>query len=1266
MRFISNGPALPHPLLAAADAGDVVFVCGAGVSLARAGLPTFQGLLDSVVGHLRPAPDGLAAQALAAEAQLRLADPPIELPPGFSGIATPDRVFGLLEEEFGREVVERTVANILTPAEDADLSAHRTVLRLACGSYGMPRLVTTNFDRLFEMADPNLPVHLPPELDPGARGIVKLHGSVDAMSDGPDGDGFVLSGAAFGGAYVADGWAARTMRALLERHTVVFLGYAADDPPMQYLLEGLKRIGAPTARAYAFQPGVDAARRWAARGVTAIPYATENDHAALWDTLDAWADRVADAPTWRRTTVDMARRGPRDLAPHERGQVADLMSTTEGAKVFANAEDPPPAEWICVLDRCIRYGAPGGEAPHRYSQEESDLDPFSLYGLDDDPVINVDTTNPGLPSRDIPQDAWDGLSWTDEDHAEMRARSEAGVPSAHGHGVIAEEQAVPPRVEALEAWFAGVADEPAAIWWWARRGAPRRSFRWQLARRRSRSEGPTDAWAAWERLIECADDIEKEPLGHPSMREYRFREEIDATGWTYVALRRFEDHARPRLCLNRDFSAVPPRREAGASRLAMVQLDLDYREAFWRMSVPDEILSSVVAALGRNLVRFTSLKEAHPNIDLYQLPPFVRHDDPTVNRYQYDDNLGGIVFGYCDKLDRLREHDRSAFDREVASWPHGPVLFDRLRLWHALDPQRSDGSTVAAILSSLPNALLWHSSSRRDVLHVIRNRWVHLDDTHRRLLAQRLATGPDADEMSWVEPERREAVRAWQRLDAVGWLVREGVDLGIDWDRLREEWRSLVPDWDENEVEKAVQAFVSRGGTVRTDTNHEFLSDVPIEDVVATAAERGGRTDDFLVEANPFLGLTQANPERAREAIRRSTADTAMRGQALRTLLTDAADRADRHPVEELLALLEDCSDGVLVEAGWAIGHWIERSSRDRDSVPTLDDFLDRLVHILPLMEWADETDEEADPDYVFRAINAPAGHVAETMMADPRLPDADQRTGLPDTWRARAEALVDLPPPHGDHALTIFSGQAPYLHAHDSNWVQTHLLPHLEGPRRAVMLAGLSRWHRELPIDFFANVHPSLIAAAVEGNDRRRSLVDWVAAQLLFAWLREDGSLSDDAFDEVLRQASEPFRLAVLSYARSLTAESGDGAVRDRIVHLLDAVWPRQAALRTEAIMVGLIDVALAGGEYLPRLAAAVVQHLRRLPKWPEIHRFHHLDAAAAQHPLEVLTLLDRIAPEEVARPVYGMDEIVDAILAALPNVAGDRRVEKLRRATV
>jgi hypothetical protein len=1205
---------------------------------------------------------------MAAEARLRMAKPPIELPPGIPGVATPDRIFGLLEVEFGREAVEHTVASILAPAEDVDLSAHRAVLRLARGPFDQPRLVTTNFDRLFEMAEPNLPVHLPPKLDPNARGIVKLHGSVDAMHGGPEGDGFVLSGAAFGGAYVADGWAARTMRSLLERHNVVFLGYAADDPPMQYLLEGLKRIGAPTARAYAFQPGEETADRWSVRGVTAIPYEAANDHAALWDTLEAWADRVEDPLSWRSKIIDMARRGPRDLAPHERGQVAELISSKVGAQVFSSAEDPPPAEWICVFDRKIRFGVPGQEAPRSFSREAPDLDPFVLYGLDDDPVIRIDTSTYGSPSRNVPQDAWDGLTWTEGDYAELRARASAGYCSAYRHGIGAEVQAIPPRLELLESWFADVADEPAALWWWARRGLPRPSFRWKLALARDKSGGPSDAWIAWARLLECADVVNLQPDSDPSMILHRFQNEVSATGWTDVALRRFEDASNPRFRRDQDFSVVPPRREAGISRLAMVELDLDYRQEFWRIAVPDSILSSIVAALGRNLNRLAEVQKFHPVNDLHRLPPFVRHDDPSVNRRQYDEDLGGVVFAYCDKLDRLREKDRPAFHREVASWPYGSELFDRLRLWQSLDPERSDSATVSAILAVLPNALLWHSNSRRDALHVILKRWSDIDKVQRAGITERLVCGPDAADYPWAKPQQFLEISARQRLNAIGWLVREGVDLGINWEQLRDEWQSIVPDWSEGDVDEAVEGFVTRSGTVRTDTRHEFLLNVPIETIVDAAAERSGRTDELLVEVDSFLGLVQSDSGLACEAIRRSTADATARGHALRTLLNDAAKTPNRHPLEALVALLEDCPDQVLAKAGRAVGHWVERNSQNHELVPRFDSLLDRLVQILSSTELPDGTyddDDDDDPDYVFRAINATAGDIAETMMVDPRLPNVVQRTGLPKAWRGRAEALIALPRPHGIHALTIFSRSSPYLHFHDRHWVEQNILVHLEGPRCAVVLAGLSSYRKALPPTLFAKVRSRLTAAVKDRSRTSQSLVDWIAAQFLFAWIRDDGSLSDDAFEAVARQAIEPFRLAVLSYVRSTIEESHDRAVLDRIAHLLQAVWPRQAALQTEPVLIGLIDVALAGCKDVPRLSAIVVQHLRSLPDWPEIHRFQNLEMAAAHHPLEVLTILNRIAPADATRRVYGFKKVVDMILKSAPNLARDPRVEKLRRVT-
>ncbi len=52
MRFIENGPSIPDELLNARDEGRVVFICGAGVSLAKAGLPDFFGLTEAVIREL--------------------------------------------------------------------------------------------------------------------------------------------------------------------------------------------------------------------------------------------------------------------------------------------------------------------------------------------------------------------------------------------------------------------------------------------------------------------------------------------------------------------------------------------------------------------------------------------------------------------------------------------------------------------------------------------------------------------------------------------------------------------------------------------------------------------------------------------------------------------------------------------------------------------------------------------------------------------------------------------------------------------------------------------------------------------------------------------------------------------------------------------------------------------------------------------------------------------------------------------------------------
>jgi hypothetical protein len=285
------------------------------VSSAKAKLPGFLGLADEVLSRLRALPDSPARQLTEVVGELQK-----HKIPGVGGIVAADRIFGLLEREFDLKDIEWAVGGALKPPPDASLDAHRILLSLSKGPSGKPRLVTTNFDLLFEAADPRSRRWTPSELPDFPRradfeGIVHLHGMLDPDYREAVGGRLVLSSAEFGRAYLAESWATEFIRAAIERYRIVFVGYTADDPPVQYLLEALNR-GSLVGRKelYAFQGGDagEAAALWKQKGVSAIAYSPKNGHAELWETLGSWAERARNPERWRNQLLKKAARGQRN------------------------------------------------------------------------------------------------------------------------------------------------------------------------------------------------------------------------------------------------------------------------------------------------------------------------------------------------------------------------------------------------------------------------------------------------------------------------------------------------------------------------------------------------------------------------------------------------------------------------------------------------------------------------------------------------------------------------------------------------------------------------------------------------------------------------------------------------------------------------------------------------------------------------------------------------------------------------------------------
>jgi NAD-dependent SIR2 family protein deacetylase len=188
VQFVKGGPRIPLKLLQSLEDGQLVVFCGAGISR-RCGLPDFKGLVDPLCQRLGK----------------RLEDDEQEIYDNGSY----DLVLGLIESRIRKGSLRDAVRAALTIPPGSDLGTHEALLQLATSKAGRIRLVTTNFDDAFELAQysgtrsfdyaPYLPIS-----GESWSSVVHLHGGLQNRRD-TDSSSLVLTSADFGRAYIAEG-----------------------------------------------------------------------------------------------------------------------------------------------------------------------------------------------------------------------------------------------------------------------------------------------------------------------------------------------------------------------------------------------------------------------------------------------------------------------------------------------------------------------------------------------------------------------------------------------------------------------------------------------------------------------------------------------------------------------------------------------------------------------------------------------------------------------------------------------------------------------------------------------------------------------------------------------------------------------------------------------------------------------------------------------------------------------------------------------------
>lgn len=343
MKFHPDDADIPDDLIRTFLKGDGIFLCGAGVSM-RAGLPSFKSLVDDVYVTLGEALDHDPAE--------RHAYDKMEY----------DRALRSLEKRISPPTeaaskVRLAVEQSLQPPASSEFPDHLNLLKISKNRAGRPRVLTTNFDTLFERAaatawPPGIASHggkaLPSAGRPNDLGVLHLHGRLaDSTLSLPATD-LVLTSSDFGSAYLRDGWASRYIEDRMRLDTIVLVGYSADDVAVRLLMEtldadrdrfsDLKKVYAIDCR------GMDSHALWRAKGIIPIEFA-EDDFDGMYDTISEWA-KFADAPAdyAKALLTSYLSMPPERLDATQTDQVSFLLEIFGADRVLLELESP--IDWL--------------------------------------------------------------------------------------------------------------------------------------------------------------------------------------------------------------------------------------------------------------------------------------------------------------------------------------------------------------------------------------------------------------------------------------------------------------------------------------------------------------------------------------------------------------------------------------------------------------------------------------------------------------------------------------------------------------------------------------------------------------------------------------------------------------------------------------------------------------------------------------------------------------------------------------------------------
>lgn len=1262
MQFVKNGPDIPERLLQAHEDGQVVFFCGAGISY-PAGLPGFGDLVKRVYANL-------AVQR----------DP--EQQAAFNS-GRFDTAIGLLEEKIvgGRKAVRKALAEILLKPDLSNTAAtatHEALLTLGKNREGRTRLVTTNFDRLFEEVIASRALNIArfqaPLPVPKRRwdGLMYLHGLLSAEPSESELDRLVVSSGDFGLAYLTERWAARFLSELFLGYSVCFVGYSLNDPVLRYMMDALaadRLLGESPPEMFAFGSFLKGKEEtceneWRARNVTPILYyEPEPDcHAHLHNTLCEWAETYRDGVRGKERIVDQyAAVDPSESTPQDNfvSRMRWALSDPSGlpAQRFAELNPVPSLDWLAPLSEKIyghadlaRFGVPP-EAAVDKKLTFSLLNRPPPYPLA--PWMSV--IDNGAHGSDWDKVMWHLAHWLTRHLDDPKLLLWLAERGGQLHEAMAEE--IECRLDELDKLKRdGKTAELARIRKNAPRAIPGEPMRtlWRfMLTGYVKSKRPNLAFHRWCRRFERYDltstlrlELRKMltpriSLGEPSLRQVIARQL--ATEGEKSEPKRIKDLVAWEIVLSTDHVHTNLR-------------DLSNNER-WIAALP-ELLYEFNVLLRDALDLMRELDNDEDRIDSSYIW------QPSISEHEQNRKLRDWTALIDLNRDAWLATARQSAGQAALvaeSWSNTPYsLFKRLAFFAAAQDGVIPPRRALDWLLADERRWLWSGETKREALRLLVSLAPRLDAAMLRELEQAVLAGrsremyPDIEPEHWTLIEDREI---WLRLAKI---AEAGAVLSEDGKKRMEQIQAKYPEskWKlEEDQRDEFSGWGSDGSEWRKVTSPrrrreliQWLRQNPGTDLWQEDGWRERCRDNFATSACALYALAREDfwPKyRWREAL-----EVWSREKYLK--------RSWRY----IAPVVVTVPDAALQALAHHISCWLRDISRTFEA---------HEAHFFTLAERILALDIEDDintGDLVGQAINHPMGRITEALL-NWYQGSLQGGQGLPEKLKETFTGFCDTRIDKFRHARVLLARYLITLFRVDRDWTTQHLLPLFDwqvsqNEAGAVWQGFLwsSPLYRPL-MEMEAFRRPFLDTATHYDELGTHLQQEQYAALLTFAALDPGDTFTKAELASATRSLPvNGLRDAAWALVRALESAGDQRADywRHRVAPYLREIWPQTRDRVSPEISESLGCLCIAAQDQFPEALKQLQDWLQAAEPSNFLVNQLHKAGLCKKFPEQALEFLSRVISEQTQYLPDDLGDCLKKIESASPELKADQRFERLR----